>query len=464
MAKGLTTDEIMGREPFAMTSVGAILALTLLAAAGPDSPKEPPSQAGMAAISRWGKDLSGSDSASGPEPTGLGRGCPRRNLASGRGSTKAQLMPFCRHRYNQGKDMHSSEREPDGARRMIIERIEAMLRACETGQPVFPPSVLFNEGWLLRIVLDWFMHHGGDRYPLSPRPGARWFSEPWLPSAFLPRHRGDRLAEARSHADAVLGHFAIGDPGTAGLTLLPAATQLVVVEAKLFARLSTGVKNAPYFDQAARSVACMAEVLRRAGRPARSMDDLSLLIVAPQARIDDGVFAWDAAPEAIRRKVRRRVEDYAGERDAWFRDWFEPTWERVDVRCLCWEEIIEVIAFHNPEAGQVVDSFYGRCLHYNRPRVRSAFPGRRSGLAGERGEPSAIDRRSGSDDQDAAGEQSGWGLEAAGDRANRRPDGAAASVVEFGDGGETLHFPGFSAYGSTARLPAAGLQRGESLP
>jgi hypothetical protein len=109
---------------------------------------------------------------------------------------------------------------------MITERIRAMLDACDGGQPQFPPSVLFNEGWLLRIVLDWFARHGGDRYPLSPRPGARWFSEPWLPSAFLPRYRGDRLAEARSHADGVLGHFAIGDPGTAGLTLLPDATQL----------------------------------------------------------------------------------------------------------------------------------------------------------------------------------------------------------------------------------------------
>ncbi|WP_422927929.1 hypothetical protein [Singulisphaera sp. PoT] len=264
---------------------------------------------------------------------------------------------------------------------MITESIKAMLEACETRQPVFPPSVLYNEGWLLRIILDWFSRHGGDRYPLSPRPGARWFSEPWLPSAFLPRYRGDRLAEARSHADGVLGHFTIGDPGTAGLTLLPDATQLVVMEAKLFARLSTGVKNAPYFDQAARSVACIAEVLRRAGRSAESMEDVGLLILAPQARVEDGVFAWDATPEAIRRKVRRRVEDYAGERDAWYREWFEPTWRRAEIRCLSWEEIIEVIAFHSPEAGQVIDSFYGNCLHHNRPRARSNFPGRRFGSA-----------------------------------------------------------------------------------
>lgn len=278
---------------------------------------------------------------------------------------------------------------------MITERIKAMLEACETGHPVFPPSVLFNEGWLLRLVLDWFARFGGDRYPLSPRPGARWFSEPWLPSAFLPRYRGDRLAEARSHADGVLGHFTVGDPGTAGLALEPDAAQLVVIEAKLYARLSAGVKNAPYFDQAARTVACMAEILRRAGREAESMDDLSLLIIAPQARIDDGVFAWDSAPDAIRRKVRRRVEDYAGERDDWFRDWFEPTWRRTEVRCLGWEEIVDVIAFHRPDEGQVVDSFYGRCLHYNRPQVRAAFPGRRSGWFGDRAWAQGIAKPSG---------------------------------------------------------------------
>lgn len=273
---------------------------------------------------------------------------------------------------------------------MITERIKAMLEACETGGPVFPPSVLFNEGWLLRLVLDWFARHGGDRYPLSPRPGARWFSEPWLPSAFLPRYRGDRLAEARSHADAVLGHFTIGDPGTAGLTLADDASQLVVVEAKLHARLSTGVKNAPYYDQAARTAACMAEVLRRADRDPDTMDDLSLLILAPQARVDDGVFAWDAAPEAIYRKVRRRADDYAGERDGWFRDWFEPTWRRLDVRCLAWEEVVEAIAFHRPEEGQIIDSFYGRCLHYNRPRARAAFPGPRTGSSGERARADAF--------------------------------------------------------------------------
>jgi hypothetical protein len=262
---------------------------------------------------------------------------------------------------------------------MITDRIRAMLLACEAGDPSFPPNVLYNEGWLLRVVIDWFRRHGGDRYPLSHRPDARWFSEAWLPSAFLPRYRGDLLAESRTHADGVIGHFTIGDPGAAGLTLSPDARQFIVIEGKLFNRLSAGVKNAPFYDQAARSVACMAETLRRAARAPEDVGDLAFLVIAPEARINDGVFVWDVDADAIRRKVRRRVEDYAGERDAWFRDWFEPTLRRIDLRCLSWEDVVEVVSFHSPEDGQLIDSFYGQCLKFNRPQIRGRFPGRRSG-------------------------------------------------------------------------------------
>src|SRR3954451_24874555 len=185
---------------------------------------------------------------------------------------------------------------------MIIERIKSMLEACEAGVAAFPPAELYNEDWLLRIVLDWFARHGRDRYPMSPCPGARWFSQAWLPSAFLSRYRGDRLAQAPTPADGVLGHFVIGDPGTAALSLTPGARQLVVFEAKLFARFSAGVRNAPYYDQAARSVACIAETLRRAERAPEEMEELAFFVLAPQARLDDGIFEWDLALDAIRRK------------------------------------------------------------------------------------------------------------------------------------------------------------------
>ncbi len=262
---------------------------------------------------------------------------------------------------------------------MITARVKQLMERCEAGDPAFPPTALFGEQWLLRVVCDWFAGHGGDRYPLSPRPGARWFSEAWLPSAFMARFRGDPLAESRTHADAVVGHFGIGDPGTAGLALAPEATQLVVLEAKLFNRLSSGVKNAPGFDQAARTVACMAEILRRADRRPEDVADLSFLVLAPRARIDDGVFARDTDHASILAKTRRRGEPYGADREAWLADWFSPTLARLDLRCLAWEDLVETIAFHEPADGQILDAFYGRCLHFNRPAQRAAYPGARAG-------------------------------------------------------------------------------------
>src|SRR5262245_21290448 len=106
---------------------------------------------------------------------------------------------------------------------MTLERITAMLRATEGETPPFPPTLLFNESWLLRLVLDWFASRaravaagvGVEPHVLSPRPGAAWYSEAWLPSAFLPRFRRDPLAEAWTHADGVVGHFTTGNHGTA---------------------------------------------------------------------------------------------------------------------------------------------------------------------------------------------------------------------------------------------------------
>ena len=109
------------------------------------------------------------------------------------------------------------------------------------------------------------------------------------------------------------------------------------------------------------------------------LDDLSFLVLAPQARIDDGVFARETDPASILKKVRRRAAEYGSEREEWVRDWFEPTLARVDLRCLAWEEAIETIAFHAPGAGQFIDAFYGKCLHFHRPRQRAAFPGPRTG-------------------------------------------------------------------------------------
>lgn len=250
----------------------------------------------------------------------------------------------------------------------MLQRICALLETCTSQSPLFPPTLLYNEGWLLRLVLDWFSTHQVSGHSLAFADKARWFSEALLPSAFLACHRGDRLAESRTHADGVIGHFDIGHVGKADLSLLPDATQLVILEAKMSSSLSAEVKNARYFDQAARNVACIAEALKRANRLPGDMHSLGFYVLAPHSQIKRGVFATQVSREAIEQKVEQRVQEYGGAKDKWYRQWFQPTFERTKIGVMSWDEIIETIEQCDIPVGSSLKQFYQRCLEFNQGR------------------------------------------------------------------------------------------------
>lgn len=255
-----------------------------------------------------------------------------------------------------------------------VERIQEMLMASGDSSRVFPPTVLYNEGWLLRLVLDWFSRKDGDTHPLNFAAGARWFSEGLLPSQFFARPGRDQLAEGWTHADGVIGHFGFGG-STTEVKLADDATQMTVTEAKLFAELSRGVSHANYFDQAARSVACLAEVLHLAGRRPDRFTSLGFLVLAPAERIDAGVFEKEMTEQSIRDKVSRRVSEYVDSaKDWWLREWFSPTLTKARVECLSWENIIDHVNSLDSKFGADLHEFYNLCLRFNRPQGGQTKP------------------------------------------------------------------------------------------
>jgi hypothetical protein len=253
------------------------------------------------------------------------------------------------------------------------ERIFEMLRIANSDTPNFPPTILYNEGWLLRLVLDWFSRRDDlVDFPLHFAQGSRWFSEALLPSQFLARYQRDNLAEGYTHADGVVGHVTIGTGALANTTLVDGASQFLVTEAKLFSPLSAGVTHARDFDQTARNVACIAEVLRRADRHPRQLASLGFFVVAPTEQIEEKqLFRSLLSQASIREKVSRRVSQFAGSPDEekknrWFRDWFEPTLGQIKLHSLAWEEIINLIRGKDAEFGSELFKFYDQCLQFNR--------------------------------------------------------------------------------------------------
>src|SRR4051812_48197891 len=130
-----------------------------------------------------------------------------------------------------------------------MQRLVDLYLACGTDRAIMPPTSLYNEGWMLRLVLDWFSRQPESSHPLSFLHDSRWYSEALLSTQFRPRSRGDVLAESWTHADGVIGHFTIAE-GRGDVRLQRDARQLVVVEAKMFSGLSRGTKRALTFDQA----------------------------------------------------------------------------------------------------------------------------------------------------------------------------------------------------------------------
>jgi len=245
-----------------------------------------------------------------------------------------------------------------------------LLKTFDPEHPNFRPTELYNEGWLLRIVLNEYSNHRITNQLLSFQQGATWFSEAMLPTKFTARKdigRSDPLAESRTNADGVMGHIEIGNEGKADLELADNASQFIVIEAKMNSKLTEYVSNVPGYDQAARTVACMAESLRRKNIHPDKMESFGYYVLAPEKRIGNSNFKKLVDECSIKDAVRKRVDGYKDETeykkyDDWFKNWFEPTLEKIELDVISWETVIEQL----PDgAKKKVDNFYQQCLKHN---------------------------------------------------------------------------------------------------
>jgi len=249
---------------------------------------------------------------------------------------------------------------------LIYEKVAQILKSCGSEFPNIQPTILYNEGWMLRLLLFQFstMKLERDGHPLAFLPGSIWFSEALLPSLFLQRYRGDPLSEAYTHADGVIGHFTIGGRGKGDCVLKSEARHFVVTEAKIFSGLSSGVTNDPYYHQAARNTACMVEMMRIADIKPEQMAKIGFFVLAPKSKIEQGIYKEKLDKEKIINLVKRRIEAYGGEKDKWFAEWFLPAINLIQVEAISWEELIGFCS-NNPSFLKEISAFYESCLQYN---------------------------------------------------------------------------------------------------
>ena len=211
--------------------------------------------------------------------------------------------------------------------------------------------------------------------PFALAPGARWFSEARLASPFLPRRRGDRLAEGFTHADAVVGHFDTAGVTTAGVVPSSGASQLVVLEAKMGSKLSAGTRYAPDYDQLARNVAALAWTVTGERSTPPALTSLGVVVLAPARQLAaEPSFALNADKANIRRKVADRIGLYIEDREAhdrlrrWFDGSFVSLLDSMVVACEPWEAVLDRAPLDSNE-GRLLAGFYERCLLHSGVRA-----------------------------------------------------------------------------------------------
>jgi len=246
-----------------------------------------------------------------------------------------------------------------------MDLLSNLITSFDPQNPNFRPTELYNESWMIKLVLREASKISVSEFPIGFLPGGNWFSEALLPSAFGARYQGDPLSESRTNADGVIGQITIGKRAKADLELEKDVTQFTVVEAKVGSPLSAGTSNAKYFDQAARNVACMAEVVARSGASLSDISRLDFVVLAPQAFIEKGTFAEEISPSSIRSKVERRVAEYEGQFDEWYEETFNPTMDRIKLYSLSWEESIDWIGDSAPDVVDDISKFYDLCLKFS---------------------------------------------------------------------------------------------------
>ena len=242
----------------------------------------------------------------------------------------------------------------------LLGLYEAGLINRDTPKCLFPETLIFNEGWLLRSVLkEWRAGSGSQGLGFLPfPPGVTAYSEGQLRTPFKARYRGDKLAESHTRVDGIVGDFSI--TGTkSGIKLKPDLRYIAVFEAKLYAPIGRGVTNAPWYDQVSRTAACLINSILLAG----TKDDYSAHLVVVRAKDNRYIDPAAYSKSHIEQTIASRLEPFTAAEDRSdtierFAAGWKEVLHKLKVHFLAWEEVVADIG--DPELSR----FYDLCKQF----------------------------------------------------------------------------------------------------
>jgi hypothetical protein len=232
----------------------------------------------------------------------------------------------------------------------------------EAPECLFAKTLIFNEGWLLRSVLnEWRTWSRSSRFGFLPFPaGVKLYSEGQLYTPFKARFRGDDKAESHTHVDGIVGDFSITDTKS-GIELSPDLRYIAVFEAKLFAPIAPGTKNAPWYDQVSRTAACLINSILLA-EPKGSYDaHLAVLYAEDKQRIDSDLYSKTYIENQITKRTQEFLQtgEPSNSVERFVSEWRDVL-NNLQIWFYTWEDIAAEIGNDD------LHKFYSLCKTFNK--------------------------------------------------------------------------------------------------
>ena len=232
------------------------------------------------------------------------------------------------------------------------------------------PSEVYNEGWMLRLILKWFSDKRKSGYPLSFNKDAVWFSEGMLEAISV------KSKSKYVKPDAIIGNICIGKHGVlnnkncakanAYFDIRPQfnCSQFIAIEAKMNSSLNKNTVNGIKINQVTKYVIGMSYVLHQSKVKAGNIDDLAFYLLFP-AENKKGEFEKSINRDNIKDNVKLLVEsshnDYINE---WYENGFIPFMDHLKTGLITWEEILKFICEFDHDAYEILNTFYTKCKCY----------------------------------------------------------------------------------------------------
>ena len=231
---------------------------------------------------------------------------------------------------------------------------------CKRGKH-FPLTDIYNEGWMLRLVLSKLQDNEKLRKAFHCGKEINWFSEAELKSPFL--HGKKR--ETRTHADAVIGSFEFEEKTKTGVDLPKKREDFhcfYAIEAKMNSPLSKGVTADPNYNQAARYLGCLAYLAF--SNDIVDFDNMGLIICAPKGHKSINEMSIQDSYKHLENRIRdyyKANKDNNVETEK-FLSWWEKSKDRfcdkIKIEVLRWEQLVVDDA--------ELTLFYNKCKQYNK--------------------------------------------------------------------------------------------------